>query len=183
MDEKDLVKRIVEGDPQAFKELIQQHQRLVSHMIGRLIDNDLDREELCQDVFIKVYDHIGKFKFDSKLSTWIATIAYRMAINFLKKHKRRPESANLDEVTFVTDTAANSLEDEDYAKFINTLIDQMPVKYKTVLTLFHIDGFTYPEIVEIMDMPEGTVKNYLFRARQKLKELSEPLIGKELHSL
>lgn len=183
MDEKDLVKRILEGDQYAFKELINTYQPLVSHMVGRLIDNDLDREELCQDVFIRVYDHLGKFKFDSKLSTWIATISYRMALNFLKKDKRNPMEEDLDHVAFYIGVEDNSYERDDFVKFIHVLINQLPISYRAVLTLYHIEGFSYPEIVEVMDMPEGTVKNYLFRARKKLKELSEPYLGKEIHEL
>lgn len=183
MDEQSLVSRILTGDSGAFKELIATYQRLVIHMVGRLVDNDLDREELCQDIFIKVYDNLGNFKFDSKLSTWIATIAYRMAVNFLKKNKRRPVEQDLDQVAFEVGREDHSLEDEDFAKFIHQLIDQMPLNYRSVLTLYHLDGFSYPEIVEMTGMPEGTVKNYLFRARQKLKDLSIPYIGKEIHQL
>src|SRR3954468_14127914 len=86
-EDRTLVLRIARGDMQAFRALIRQHQRLVGHMVGRLIDNAEDREELCQDVFVKVYEKIGEFNFQSKLSTWIATIAYRHAINHLRKNR------------------------------------------------------------------------------------------------
>jgi len=87
MDEQALVSRVISGDKQAFRLLIKQHERLVAHMVGRLVDRDEDREELCQDVFLKVYEKISEFNFQSKLSTWIATIAYRMGINHLRKKK------------------------------------------------------------------------------------------------
>lgn len=180
MNDQELVGLILSGDHHAFRQLIKQYQRLVEHMVARLIDNDEDREELCQDVFLKVYESLGSFKFDSRLSTWIATIAYRRSINFLKKTKKRALEDDLDSVEYAEGISDGSVEDQDYAKFIRNLIDRMPVPYKTVLTLYHLDGFSYPEIVEIMNMPEGTVKNYLFRARARLKELSEPLIGKEI---
>src|SRR5258706_10726500 len=86
-EDRALVSRIMEGDQQAFRLLIKQHERLVAHMVGRLIDGEEDREELCQDVFLKVFEKIGEFKFQSKLSTWIATIAYRHGINSLRKRK------------------------------------------------------------------------------------------------
>ena len=78
-DDQALVARVASGDMQAFRLLIKQHERLVSHMIGRLIDNAEDREELCQDVFLKVHEKLSEFNFQSRLSTWIATIAYRHA--------------------------------------------------------------------------------------------------------
>lgn len=180
MNDQEIVSRVLRGDQGAFKHLIEANQQLVGHMIGRLIDNDEDREELCQDVFMKVYASLGTFKFDSKLSTWIATIAYRMAVNRLRKNKRMPAEEDLDKHDFHVGNESSVTEDADYARFIRSLIDQMPVTYKTILTLYHLDGFSYQEIVSVMNLPEGTVKNYLFRARAKLKELSEPLLGKEL---
>ena len=71
-------------------------------------------------------------------------------------------------------------EENDMKAFIHRLIDQLPLNYKTVLTLFYLDGFSYPEIVEVTDMPEGTVKNYIHRARQKLKVLVEQHAEKEV---
>ena len=85
VDDNQLVGSVLNGDMQAFKVLIDQNQRLVAHMVGRLIKNEEDREELCQDVFIKVHQKLSEFNFKSKLSTWIATIAYRLSINHLQK--------------------------------------------------------------------------------------------------
>lgn len=183
MNDQELVNRVLTGDQHATRVLIDQYQRLVVHTVARLIDHDQDREELCQDVFIKVFQNLGNFKFDSKLSTWIVTIAYRLSINFLKKQKKRKSEQDLDKVAFELGTADSSVEDRDFARFIHRLIQQMPEQYRTVLTLYHLDGFAYPEIVEITGMPEGTVKNYLFRARKKLKELSEPFVGTEIHNI
>src|SRR4051812_28786223 len=84
-DDKALVSRVLSGDMTAFRALIKKHERLVSHMVGRLVKQEEDREELCQDVFMKVYDKLGEFAFQSQLSTWIATIAYRHGINHLRK--------------------------------------------------------------------------------------------------
>ena len=67
-EDRVLVSRIVEGDKQAFRLLIKQNERLVAHMVGRLVDREEDREELCQDVFLRVYEKIGEFNFQSKLN-------------------------------------------------------------------------------------------------------------------
>jgi RNA polymerase sigma-70 factor (ECF subfamily) len=180
MDEKALVNNILAGDQQAFGMLISQYKKLVFQMVARLIDNDQDREELCQDVFVKVFEKLDKFNFDSKLSTWIATIAYRMAINVLKKKKTKQREGDLDAIAFKIGNEDLSLEREDFTDFVHDLIKQMPESYRVALTLFHIEGFSYPEIVAVMDVPEGTVKSYLFRARQKLRTLVEPYIGTEI---
>ena len=87
IDDKALVSQVISGDRLAFRVLIKQNEKLVGHMIARLIDRHQDREELCQYVFLKVYEKLGEFTFQSKLSTWIATIAYRHGINHLRKKK------------------------------------------------------------------------------------------------
>jgi len=178
MDEKQLVKQILSGSDSAIRLLISKYERLVVHMVARVITDDMDREEICQDVFIKVIDKLSSFHFDSKLSTWIATIAYRMAVNFAKKKKLN--QVDLDEVSFKVGDTHEVTEDEDMKQFILKLVEQLPVNYKTVLTLFYLDGFSYPEIVEITQMPEGTVKNYLHRTRQKLKTIVEEHAQREV---
>ena len=178
MDEKQLVSQVLSGSDSALRLLISKYERLVIHMVARVVTDDMDREELCQDVFVKVYEKLGTFHFDSKLSTWIATIAYRMAVNFAKKKKL--DQVDLDEVSFQVGEEVSLTEEKDMKAFIHRLIDQLPLNYKTVLTLFYLDGFSYPEIVEVTDMPEGTVKNYIHRARQKLKVLVEQHAEKEV---
>ncbi|MEO1253786.1 MAG: sigma-70 family RNA polymerase sigma factor [Bacteroidota bacterium] len=171
MDEKQLVQQVLNGSESAIRLLISKYERLVVHMVARVVSSDMDREELCQDVFIKVIEKISTFKFDSKLSTWIATIAYRTSVNFAKKKKMNQVA--LDEIAFKMGSNVNIAEEKDMKKFILSLVDQLPVNYKTVLTLFYLDGFSYLEIVKITDMPEGTVKNYIYRAKLKLKDLVE----------
>lgn len=180
MTDKDLVHGVLSGSQGALTQLIKQHQRLVAHIVFRLIDNAQDREELSQDIFMKVFDNLAEFKFDAKLSTWIATIAYRMTVNKLRKTKRHAPEEDLDNISYEIGAVDDAMEKKDFAVFIHHLIDQLPTNYRTVLTLYHLEGFSYPEIVDITGLPEGTVKNYLFRARNKLKELSLPYIGTEI---
>ncbi len=90
------------------------------------------------------------------------------------------DQVDFDSVEFQIPDNASSYETEDLNEFIVQLIDKLPVNYKLVLTLFYLDGFHYPEIVEITGMPEGTVKNYLHRAKQKLKIIIEKQARKEV---
>ncbi len=173
-DDRTLVSRVIRGEESAFRLLIRQHERLVAHMVGRLVKVDQDREEICQDVFLKVYDKLPEFGFQSKLSTWIATIAYRQAINHVRKQKMEyeelPENGGWAERFIERQDPENILATKDEETQIQKFIEQLPAQYKAVVTLYHLDGMNYAEIGAIMDMPEGTVKNYLFRARNLLKE-------------
>jgi RNA polymerase sigma factor (sigma-70 family) len=174
-NDRDLVSQVLDGNREAFKVLIKQNERLVSHMVGRLIRNREEHEEICQDVFLKVYEKLNEFNFQSKLSTWIATIAYRHGINYLRKNKVAFSELPDEEAystRFVSDENPEKIvEEEDYDSYILTLVDQLPAQYKLVLTLYHLDGLNYDEVGTATGMPEGTVKNYLFRARTLLKEM------------
>ena len=86
-DDKEVVSRVLSGDQKAFNLLVKQYQRLVFHVISKMIDNRQDSEDVCQDVFIKIYKGLHLFEFRSKLSTWIASIAYLTSVNHLKKTK------------------------------------------------------------------------------------------------
>ena len=174
VDDKTLVSRVLTGDMQAFRLLIRQNERLVAHMVGRVIKNREELEEICQDVFMKVYDKLGEFAFQSKLSTWIGTIAYRLALNALRKNKLMvtdiPEEDRFTTYFVDEESPEKIVSDKDMDEYVLKLVDLLPVQYRTVLMLYHVDGMNYHEIGEITEMPEGTVKNYLFRARTMLKE-------------
>ena len=181
-EDRNLVSRVLGGETEAFRLLIKEHERLVAHMVGRVIKNREDHEEICQDVFLKVHDKLGAFTFQSRLSTWIATIAYRHAINFVRKKKLPVEDDSensLRERFHDLETPEAVLLEQDMDMYIRKLIDTLPAQYKMVLTLFHLDGMNYEEISEITGMPSGTVKNYLFRARNILKEKIIKLNAKE----
>lgn len=182
-EDQTLVSKVLEGDLSAFRLLIRQHERLVLHMIGRVVKSEADREELCQDVFLRVYEKLREFSFQSKLSTWIATIAYRQAINHARKQKmilsEVPDEERFTDRFVEYENPETIFQEEDMTKFVVQLIDQLPVQYKLVVTLYHLDEMNYAEIGEVTGMPEGTVKNYLFRARQLLKESVKKYIGKE----
>ncbi len=183
IEERALVQKILNGDMHAFKQLIRQNERLVVHMIGRIVKNDEEVEELCQDVFLKVHEKLSEFAFQSKLSTWIATIAYRHAINHLRKNKMEFSEVPDDERferQFVEEENPESLNAEkDMDAFVMKMIEQLPTQYRTILTLYHVEQMSYPEICSVTGMPEGTVKNYLFRARNLLKEKVKKYLGKE----
>jgi RNA polymerase sigma factor (sigma-70 family) len=182
-DERALVSQVLSGDMQAFRQLIDKHERLVLHMIGRLVKNEADREELCQDVFMKVYARLKDFSFNARLSTWIATIAYRHGINHLRKHRLEfsdiPEEESFTKCFIEEENPEVVMEERDTDQYVLKLIEELPVQYKTILTLYHVEGMNYSEICEVMNMPEGTVKNYLFRARNLLKEKVKKHLGKE----
>ncbi|MFI5136302.1 MAG: RNA polymerase sigma factor [Sphingobacteriales bacterium] len=175
-NEKQVVTKILNGDMGAFESLVKQYERLVYVVVNRLVCEPDDVEDICQEVFIKVYNSLFRFGFQSKLSTWIVRIAYFTAINYIKKYKKEVLSnypEDMETYHFTNDNPEQILTQKDTAIYIDQLILQLPEKYRTVITLYHLSEFSCEEIGEITGMPEGTIKNYLFRARKLLKEKIE----------
>jgi len=173
---KELIGRINRGDTGAFTSLIETYQRLVFHIVTRLIRNQADREDVAQDIFVKVYRNLPKFKFESKLSTWIARIAYNTTLNYLNKKKvplfedHDSNNGNIETRVASNESQYDEIEQSDLSQRIQSEIDKLPPHFKTIVTLYHLEQMSYAEIAEITDLPDGTVKSYLFRARKLLKE-------------
>ncbi len=172
MDDAELIGQILKGNRNAFTYLVNRYQKLVIHISGRIIQRQDDLEDVCQDVFVKVYQNLKNYRYECRLSTWIATIAYNTCIDHLRKSRNLRKSNFDDTVVFekLTEFRPYEFERDDLFRYIREQIERLPVQYRTVLTLFHLEEFSYREITEITGMPEGTVKNYLFRAKALLKE-------------
>lgn len=172
----ELVKQILSGNSKAFETLIEGHKQLVSHVVFRMIANPQDREDISQEVFIKVYQNLGDFRFEAKLSTWIAQIAYNLAINYLRQKKM----VSLDDLELADDSQGHlvaeniqpdkTVEQKDISHRLKIEIDNLPVQFRVMVTLFHLDQMSYSEIGKILNLPEGTVKSSLFRGRKLLKD-------------
>lgn len=176
MDDAVLVQQILNGNSNAFRYLVSKHQRLVMHIVGRVVQRQEDIEDICQEVFIKVYQKLKRFRGDSKLSTWIATIAYNTSISHFRKNNKYDESSYDEMPGLIAGQKEEKLlpnlmmEEGEVKKYLLQLIEELPVHYRTLLTLFHLEEFSYKEIEKITEMPEGTIKSYLSRARKLLKD-------------
>ena len=172
MNDAELVSQILNGNMKSFTFLVSRYQKLVVHITGRLIQRHEELEDVSQEVFLKVYQNLGKYRNECKLSTWIATIAYNTSINYLRKFKKSDDTCLDDKAILdkLADYRSDDYETTDLHRYIRNQIELLPVHYRTVLTLYHLEEFSYQEIEQITGMPEGTVKNYLFRAKALLKE-------------
>lgn len=171
-NEREILHQIKQGDLKAFSALVKQYEKLVFHVVQRIVPRPEDVEDISQEVFIKVYKRLDTFSYESKLATWIARIAYLTAIDYLRKFQPiNTDSAQpFDQVYFTQQTPEQVLIQTDIGLYVHKLIDSLPESYRVVLTLYHLEEFSYSEIEAITGMPEGTVKNYLFRARKLLKD-------------
>jgi RNA polymerase sigma factor (sigma-70 family) len=180
-----LVERILQGDTNAFKIVIKNTERLVAQIVFKMIPNASDRKDLAQDVYLKVFQKLGTFRFQSKLSTWIGQITYNTCLKHLEKKKLiLLDNANSDYDTDDNaleiisnqniDLSKNELENQLFkqqtSEILKKEIDKLSPMFKTLITLYHNEELSYSEIGEITSLPEGTIKSYLFRARKELKD-------------
>ena len=184
-DEKAVVQKVLNGDQEAFREVISQYERLVCHIVFRMVSNAADREEICQEIFCKVYTRLESFRGESTLATWIGRIACHTTINYLKKNKvalledfsvDRHDAKKSPTSQLLAVPSENPAQDEQLIagqqkKVLHEAINCLPALYRAVITLYHLENMSYREISDTLDLPEGTVKSYLYRARKQLKEL------------
>ena len=180
-----LVERVLGGDTNAFGIIIKNTENLVARIVFDTIANDGDRKDIAQDIYLKAYQKLPTFKFQSKLSTWIAQISYNTCIDHLRKKKLVllqngfeekeifPENEMLDVMNAAKGISAEAADtvvmEKNISVILKTGIAKLPTVYKTLITLYHNEELSYDEIGQITGLPAGTVKSYLFRARKELK--------------
>jgi RNA polymerase sigma-70 factor (ECF subfamily) len=183
-DDQFLIERILNGDTNAFSIIIKNTEGLVAQIIFKMIPNKEDRKDIAQEVYLKAFRNLKNFRFQSKLSTWIGQISYNACFNFLEKKKPiLPDNLQgedesyeepLEKLSNRFDSYNNQTEMNIYQKELSEILraglENLPPVYKTLITLFHNEELSYAEIGQITDLPEGTVKNYLFRARKALRD-------------
>jgi RNA polymerase sigma-70 factor, ECF subfamily len=177
-DERQLITEILNGNKAALQTFIESYQKLVSHIVFRMVANNHDREDLCQEVFIKVYQNLSGFKHGCKISTWIARIAHNTSLNYLEK-KRVPliddvikseEENIIDKFSDDTVSPDDYTETRDLNQLVQDGINSIPPRMGVLLALYHLEEMSYEEIADITQQPMGTIKSYLYRARKLLKE-------------
>lgn len=185
--DRQIVNAVLKGERNAFAQLMKQNERLVLHIVQQLIATPEDRRDLYQDIFLKVYKNLSHFEFESKLSTWIAKIAYTSC--YKKNAKKRPllweewaVSKDDDDEGNIVESIADfrfNKEEEPDELLMNqeiTIILQkevaaLPSLQRTILTLFYQEEISLAEIAIVTQFPVNTIKSHLFRTRKYLKEL------------
>jgi RNA polymerase sigma-70 factor (ECF subfamily) len=171
-NDRELVAAILNGDRNAFARLVKQTDALVAGIIFQLTGSHADVKDLAQDIYVQVYKGLPSFRFNAKLSTWTAQIAYHACLRWLKKRKLVyvDLSAENDSSMFNEPAIAMPVFEDELKQVLSKAITTLPPLYRTLIMLYHTDELSYHEIAQITELPEGTVKNYLFRARKQLRD-------------
>lgn len=169
---------MLNGDKQAFAVIIHRTEALVAQMVFKMIPREEDRKDLVQEIYIKVYKNLSGFRYQAKLSTWIGQITYNTCISYLRSKKLLlPGYGGDDDEDSIPVAEPAAMEEADMPLFqkqrlqlIQQAMEKLSPVHRTLITLYHQEEMSYQEISVITDLPEGTVKSYLFRARRSLKE-------------
>jgi RNA polymerase sigma factor (sigma-70 family) len=180
MTEQELLIRLQSGDESAFKALVETHQKRVFNTVLAILQDFEEAEDVSQEVFMEVYQSVKKFRGESKISTWLYRIATSKALEEIRKKKTAKR------FSFITSLFGDSnevlhesadfvhpgvlLEQQENSKVLFKAINQLPENQKVAYTLSNIEGLSYQEITEVMEVSLSSVESLLFRAKTNLKK-------------
>ncbi|HEU4710505.1 MAG TPA: sigma-70 family RNA polymerase sigma factor [Pyrinomonadaceae bacterium] len=176
--DRDLVASAVGGVEGSFEELVRRYQRPISAYVYRMVGNYESALDLTQEIFIKVYNSLNRYRSEFKFSTWIYKIAHNAAVDHLRRTATREQSLVVgpegDQFDLPIESSRLSPEQESEQRErrveIETVVRALPANYRELIILRHSQDLSYEEIVEVTGLPLGTVKNRLFRAREMMRQ-------------
>jgi len=176
--DRDLVATALSGHEGSFEELVRRYQRPISAYVYRMVGDYDSALDLTQEIFIKIYGSLARYRPEFKFSTWIYKIAHNCAVDHLRRHQGREQSlmvgTDSDAYELPLESGLLTPEQESERKErrgeIETVVRSLPAAYRELIILRHSQDLTYEEIVEVTGLPLGTVKNRLFRARDMMRQ-------------
>lgn len=189
LPDADVVTLAQKGREAAFRELIRRYERPVYSLIFRMVRDSATSEDLAQDAFIKVLNHIDKYRPEFKFSSWLFKIANNIAIDHLRRRQldtismdgspHATTASDVEATSFdIADDSENALDElasRELGNAIEQAIGKLRPEYRNCIMLRHVEGRSYEEIAATLDLPLGTVKTYIHRARHQLREALEHL--------
>ena len=174
LDDRALVEAAQRGDHEAFSALVTRHQRYVYNLAYRLLHDAHEAQDLAQEAFLRAWKAMGTFRGESKFTTWLYRIVTNLCYNRLPGLQREIAQTEVEAAETMaqsnSQSPAASVETADQTAWLHRKVEALPVKYRLVITLFYLQEMSYHEIAETLDVPMGTVKTHLFRARERLKQ-------------
>ena len=173
-DDYAIIRQFIDGDKSAFQILVKRHKEKVRNIVYLTMNNSALVDDIAQEVFITVYRNLKFFRFESQFTTWLYRITVNRCKDYLRKMNVRKIFSPIEEGSEITefDTPA---ENNDVSRIVMDAISKLPVKLRMPLILKDIEGFSYQEISETLKCEMGTVKSRIFRGRERLKEILQPL--------
>ena len=197
--DEDIIKKIQSGDTESFREIVGRYKDRAFSLTLKILKNHFEAEDSLQDAFLKLYKSIieNKYEGKSKFSTYFYTITYNTAVDYYRKYRAKSfnitsidvtdanyregdeltkyfDESKIDDRLYIEDLNLNTEKNvlsAEIQKIVNKYIETIPEHYSVILTMFYVNELSQNEISELLSLPMGTVKNRIFRAKEKLKEV------------
>ena len=177
VNERELVERCRRGDEGAFQELVDRYKDLVFALIARTVQDRSRAEDLAQDVFLRIHRGLPYFRGEARLSTWIYRIVANVCLQEQTRPKRGGRMVSIDDEgargTTVVSTTDRRFGDLELRDRLEKAIARLPANYRLLIAAHYLRGVQYEDLAEALQLPLGTVKTQLFRAKQQLRRLLE----------
>lgn len=176
----EIIVKAQEGDLKAFEEIYKTFFGYVSNVAYRVVGGMEDAEEVTQDVFMKIHAHLKDFRFQSSLSTWVYRITVNCALNQVRKERQKKTN-----VPYIDDISSSSEEPsladkEHHEKLVEGLLSALNPEQRAVIVLRSVEGLSYEEIAQSLQIPINTVRSRIKRAREAMLALKKEVIQSEL---
>ena len=175
MDERQLIERVLSGDPAAERLFYDRHVDRVWRLAYRFTGESDLAQDVVQETFIRAFEKLGTFRGESALSTWVTAVATTTALNTLRKVKRFRTQVPLEDAEHLAQLGRRS--EPDLKRRMAEAIDDLPEGYRTVFLMHDVEGYTHEEIGTALGVQSGTSKAQLFRARARLREALADFAG------
>jgi len=179
-EEAKVIRAVLDGNTNAFEDLVLAHQKSVYHITLKMTGNEEDAFDLSQETFLKAFRSLGTFRGESGFGSWICRMAANLTIDFLRKKKRRggdPRSLDEEEAGRPADLPdlryepQDALERKELREAIRAALGKLPEEQRLILVLRDVEGYSYSDIARILRLELGTVKSRIYRARANLAAL------------
>ena len=166
----ELINESLAGNMAAFETIVRKYEAMISKITISMIGNKDDAEDIGQETFIRFYKSMKQFKGDSQLGTYLARTAINLTLNEIKKNSRKRVFFTNDNNNVNTPSVDNE-KTRDITDMVNSSLEALEPKFRSVVVLRHIQGFSTKETADILGLPQGTVLSRLSRGQDKLKEI------------
>jgi RNA polymerase sigma-70 factor (ECF subfamily) len=173
--EQHLIQRAQKGDQEAFAALVTEHQRYVYNLALRVLKNEEEALDLAQETFVRAWTALPNFRGQSKFRTWLYRIVTNLCYNRLPNLRRSLTElgddviAELPETEIAFDNPAHGLESRELRSYLHQAVDRLDENYRLLISLRYQNELSYEEIATMLNLPLGTVKTGLFRAKEQLR--------------
>jgi RNA polymerase sigma-70 factor (ECF subfamily) len=171
--DRDLVRRAQAGDTDAFSELVRRHERVVYNLAFRFMRNETQADDMAQEAFLKAFRLLKGFRAEARFSTWLYRVTSSVCLTEISRRKRRGEVELTPGHLSGPETAVEPAQPTDTHEIIRRCVTRLPERYATIMTLYYLKEVSYEEIAEMMNIPMGTLKTWMHRARRQLRTIVE----------